>query len=95
MSTITELDETTFEAQVAQPGLTVIDFWAPCRAMAPQPERAAKMHPQYRFTKVNVDENQSLAAAYGVQAIRTLAVLRDGELVGADQLVEALDRVAA
>ena len=105
MSDILELTDETFEQETTGPGLTVVDFWAPwcgpCRAMAPQMERAARLRPQYRFAKVNVDDNPALAAAYGVRAIPTLAVLRDGELVGtapgvvgADQLVAALDEVA-
>jgi len=105
-TTITDLTDETFDDAVSGPGITVVDFWAPwcgpCRAMAPQMERAARLRPQYRFAKVNVDENPAVSGAFRVQAIPTLAVLRDGELVGkaagvvgADQLVEALDRVAA
>ena len=104
--TINELTETTFTQEISQPGVQVIDFWAPwcgpCHAMAPQLERAASLRPQYRFAKVNVDEQPRLAAAFGVQAIPTLAILRDGELIGtapgvvpAKSLVEALDKVAA
>jgi len=106
MSDVLELTDDSFDQETSQPGLTVVDFWAPwcgpCRAMAPQIERAARLRPQYRFAKVNVDENPALANAYGVRAIPTLAILRDGELLGtapglvrSDQLVEALDRVAA
>jgi len=67
--------------------------------MAPQIERAAGLRPQHRFAKVNVDENPALASAYGVRAIPTLAILRDGKLLGtapglvrSDELVAALDR---
>ena len=106
MNTIEHLTEETFDAAAARAGLTVIDFWAgwcgPCRAMAPQFERAAALRPQYRFAKVDVDAEPALAAAYGIRSIPTLVVLRDGEpiaaqagVVGADQLVEALDRLAA
>jgi thioredoxin 1 len=106
MSTIADLTPDTFEQAVTGPGITVIDFWAPwcgpCRMMAPQLERAAGLRPDYRFTKVNVDEQPELAGAFQVRSIPTLAVLRDGKLlgiapglVGADDLVTALDRAAA
>jgi thioredoxin len=106
MDTIEHLTDDTFEAAITRPGLTVIDFWAawcgPCRAMAPQFERAAALRPQYRFAKVDVDAEPALAAAYGIRSIPTLVVLRDGEavagqagVVGAEQLVEALDRLAS
>jgi thioredoxin len=106
MDTIAHLTKDTFEAAVKRPGLMVIDFWAawcgPCRAMAPQFERAAVLRPDYHFAKVDVDAEPALAAVYGIRSIPTLIVVRDGEpiaaqsgLVGAEQLVEALDRLAS
>jgi thioredoxin 1 len=106
MDTITHLTEQTFSETVEQPGLTVIDFWAawcgPCRAMAPQFEKAAGLRPNYRFAKVDVDAEPGLAGRFGIRSIPTLMVLRDGEplaaqagVMAAEQLVEALDRLAA
>ena len=106
MSTIADLTSDTFEQAIAGSGITVVDFWAPwcgpCRMMAPQLERAARLRPDYRFAKVNVDEQPELADAFQVRSIPTLAVLRDGKLLGtapgvvaADDLVTALDKVAA
>lgn len=102
---IQELTDESFAEAVGRPGLTVIDFWArwcgPCRVMAPQFERAASLRPRYRFAKVDVDAAPSVAQAYGIRSIPTLMVLRDGEplaaqsgVIGAEQLVQALDRLA-
>ncbi len=99
-----QLTADNFASEVAE-GITVVDFWAgwcgPCRAMAPQFERAARLRPGYRFAKVDVDAEPALAGRFGIRSIPTLLVLRDGEpiaaqagVVGADQLVEALDRLA-
>ena len=103
-SPVEDLTAATFEQRVGD-GLTIVDFWAPwcapCRAMTPQFERAARLRPQYRFAKVNVDEQPELAQRFGVRSIPSLAVIRDGNLLGtaaglvsADDLVTALDRAA-
>jgi len=104
MSAVESLTQDTFEPALEEPGIMVIDFWAtwcsPCRAMAPQFERAADLRRHYRFAKVDVDAEPALAGAYAVRSIPTLMVLRDGEpvasqtgVVAAEQLVEALDRI--
>ena len=104
MDKIEPLTEETYEAAMSRPGITVIDFWAdwcgPCRAMAPQFERAAALRPQYQFAKVDVDAEPAVAAAYGIRSIPTLMVLLDGEpvaaqagVIAAEQLVEAVDRI--
>ena len=104
-ATIDHLTEPTFDQAVSD-GITVIDFWAswcgPCRAMAPQFQRAAELRPTYRFAKVDVDAEPALAARYGIRSIPTLMVLRDGQpvaaqagVIRAENLIEALDRIAA
>ena len=103
MDQIEHLTDESFADAVSEPGITVIDFWAawcgPCRAMAPQFESAAELRPQYRFAKVDVDAEPALAGRLAIRSIPTLIVLRDGEpvaaqagVIGAEQLVDALDR---
>jgi thioredoxin len=105
MGSIETLTQHTLTDALRQPGVLVIDFWAPwcgpCRTIAPQFERAAEMRPEYRFAKVNVDEQPTVASAFQVRSIPTLVVISDGEVIvaspgviGADQLVSALDQLA-
>ena len=77
------LDEASFDRYVSGDLPVVVDFWAPwcgpCRAMAPQFERAAgELEPHVRLAKLNTEEAQSLAARYGIRSIPTLIAFRNG-----------------
>ena len=73
-------------------GLVLVDFWAswcgPCLALAPHLEALAEQYQgQVTIGKVNVDENQQIAAQYGIRSIPTLILFKDGKPV--DQMVGA------
>ncbi|MGP8201599.1 MAG: thioredoxin TrxA [Limisphaerales bacterium] len=78
--------DATFETDVLKAeGPVLVDFWAewcgPCKMIAPLlDELASEYDARVRIGKVNIDENQALAAEYGVRAIPTLLFFKSGEV---------------
>jgi thioredoxin 2 len=79
-----ELTEADFDRHAGRSELPlVVDFWAPwcapCRAMAPAFAEAARtLEPRFRLAKVNTEQEQSLAARFGIRSIPTVAIFRNG-----------------
>ncbi len=93
---VREINDGSFKAEVLDAQEPVlVDFtaaWcAPCRAIAPVLDDLATQYKgKVKITKLNVDENQGTAQAYGVRSLPTLLLFRKGAVV--DQIVGAVPR---
>lgn len=103
---ILEIDDGNFEGEVLQSDKPVlVDFWAPwcgpCKAIAPVIEELAKTFGnQMKFTKFNVDESPITPGKYGIRAIPTLIVFKNGKvsdqitgMVAKSKLEESIHKV--
>ncbi|AJP05132.1 thioredoxin [Streptomyces cyaneogriseus subsp. noncyanogenus] len=81
MSSTVELTKENFDQTVTDNEFVLIDFWAewcgPCRQFAPVYEKAAEANPDLVFGKVDTEAQPELAAAFGIQSIPTLMIVRD------------------
>lgn len=81
---VIELNSSNFDSITSQ-GLVLVDFWAewcgPCKMMHPIFERMAKKYRHIKFARVNVDQSQDISMKFGVQAIPTFIMFKDGKQV--------------
>src|SRR5271157_4159401 len=88
---IITLTQDNFDREVLKSDTPIlVDFWAewcgPCKMIAPVLDELAEEHAgQIKIGKVNIDQQQALAAEYGVRAIPTLLLFHQGQV--ADQMV--------
>ena len=79
---VKELNSDNFKA-IIDKGVTLVDFWAPwcgpCKMQAPVLEEAAIMiKDKAKIAKVNVDESFDIAGQFGIQAIPTMVLFKEG-----------------
>ena len=81
---VTTITTENFENEVLKSDKPVlVDFWAswcgPCRMVSPLVDELAEEHPEFKFCKINVDEQEPLAIKFGIMSIPTLIVFKNGE----------------
>ncbi len=95
---VIHVTDSDFDAVVLKSSMPVlVDFWAawcgPCRAIAPViDELAAEYDGKAKICKMNVDENPSTPGKFGIRAIPTMIVFREGKVV--DQITGAVGKAA-
>lgn len=91
-----QVTDSNFEAEILKSSIpALVDFWAPwcgpCRAMGPViDELAAEFEGKVRIAKMNVDENPATPSKYGIRAIPTIILFKNGEVV--EQITGAVSK---
>lgn len=100
MSNVHHFTDNNFANEIeSYQGLVLVDFWAswcaPCRSIAPHIEALANEYAnKAKFGKINVDEEEQTPQKFGIRALPTLVLFKNGQPV--DQVVGAVakDKIA-
>ncbi|MEC9373895.1 MAG: thioredoxin [Planctomycetota bacterium] len=105
---VLEFTDSNFETEVLNSDKPVlVDFWAewcgPCRALAPTiDELATDYNGKAKIGKVDTDSNRDISVKYGIAAIPTVLLFKDGEvrqkfvgLKGKQDFAQAIDSLLA
>jgi len=103
---VIHISDSEFDSKILKGDLPcLIDFWAPwcgpCKAIGPMIDELAEEYDgKLRIAKMNVDDNPATPGKYGIRAIPTLILFKDGEkvdqitgAVGKTQLTELINKV--
>lgn len=93
---VMQISDKEFESKVLQAALpSLVDFWAPwcgpCKAIGPVVEELAEEYDgKVQITKMNVDDNPLTPAQFGIRAIPTLILFKNGQVF--DQITGAVGK---
>ena len=93
MSKVIEVTDQTFEQKVINSDVpTEVDFWAPwcgpCNMVSPVYDNLSEEYENFKFCKINVDENPETAGKYKILSIPMQMFFANGEKV--DELLGAV-----
>lgn len=101
---VLQVNDADFDATIKSAQPTLVDFWAPwcgpCKAIGPVVEElSGEYEGKVTIAKMNVDDNPVTPGKFGIRAIPTLIIFKDGEVVdqitgavGKSQLIELIDK---
>jgi len=84
---VKELTDQTFEVEVLKSDVPVlVDFWAewcmPCRYLGPTVDKLAEAYAgKVKVGKIDTDEHRDVALRYGISALPTIVIFKDGQVV--------------
>ena len=99
MSNALDVTDNTWETAVLQSQVPVlVDFWAewcgPCRAMSPYVDKLAEEYKgKLKVVKLNTQDNTEVPSRYGITAIPTFLVIKNGEVAKQLQGAMAYDKL--
>ena len=79
---MTELSTSNFDATVGS-GIALVDFYAPwcqpCKVLSPKLEKLSGEYGNVAFGKVDIDQNPDLSERFGITALPTVIIFKEGQ----------------